>query len=1253
MAKVTYVDELKMLASATGFSGAQAAIGALTTVMGAGSALALKAGGEWDTATKTIVEGTGATGEKLDSLQASFQAVAQWGPGAATAIADLNTHLGLTGTELEAVSEAALKAKVDTNLFGDVASQMGLDAQGAATLLDQLVTASQNTGVGVDLMTRTVGRSSARFQSAGGDVSDLTALVVQAADEFGPSGLRGAMSEIMQEVDKGVIPAITSLEDQLGDTTGAVERTYEAGRTWRDVVGEMGRGAMAAVGPHGDLIGAVGTFATTAMGFLTAFPAAAGAVATGAKFMWGALTGPIGLAAAGIAALVTVWALWGDEITGFLKGAWNSFIGGIEAGIDWIRPLATWIGIDMPTDLGTWKFALEESTGAQEDSTAALEASVGAAGEASGALDTTTAATGGLVAGMRAAAVETEELIDPLEAATELVAALWKEEDEAARAARDAAAATAEFVDSLAGIMTPAPVAVAVEFPTAGDMQGGLDMVMGLLKPPMSVRDALGPTIGERMMEGLASTWSPMNVGGVLAAAFTGGGDYQGAVKALGAETGAWFGQALQDKLGGMASSLGGKLGGVLGGALGVALPLVGPLLGKAAGWITGKLFGLFDKPSEATKAARATVEDFAGGIDANLTPDMPDRIQMWINGGFRADHAKIVSFFEEVALAQGKGVEDGQAVWLRYQKAVEDGNQDLADSIIASQQEIWDAHQEGVDAQVAADEEAAAERLRIAEEHAAAVLAAEQELSDAKQALADLQASRAREATEADRAERQAAAEGRIADARERLTTATAGLEAAEDALLAGKQELVDAEQALSDLLASRAAEATEEERAQREAAAQERIADAEKRLADKLAELDRLEAAELESINAVHEQRRAADEAAHAGRMAAIAAERDAQLGEIEKAIQAELEDARIAEELKLALRKAGGDAEAIAAAESAAAAARARLGDRRDLAAAMEAREAEIREAHAAEIALVEEKYSAEVAAEEAHHLELSGVRDADFEAQRTAVTTSFDAKETAARIHAGVIIAEAQREIDEIAALREQEVLDARAAELAAAEARVTAARLAVDGRLQVDRDAAALNLAAVTVETDDIIAEAQREIDEIAALREQEVLDARAAELAAAEARVAAAQTVVDDLVAEEARRVDAINALRDQVDTTPIVIPVGFQVPPVPSTGGGSGGGSDPAFAGGFAGGGAGVVSRPTMFLAGEAGREAFWFSGARGQSPAPGGGLDYDRLAGAVADALTGVRVEVGAGEISRVALDNMVRLGKRRGYA
>ena len=159
---------------------------AITAAGAAIAAVGFKAGAEWDKATKTIVSGTGATGKALKGLQKDYQAVAKYGEGSATAIADLNTHLGLQGKELRNVAAAALKAKVDTNLFGDVAAQMGLDAQGTAQLLDQLTVASQSSGVSIDKMTMGIGRNAARWVNAGGDMGDLTALVVELSDRFGP-----------------------------------------------------------------------------------------------------------------------------------------------------------------------------------------------------------------------------------------------------------------------------------------------------------------------------------------------------------------------------------------------------------------------------------------------------------------------------------------------------------------------------------------------------------------------------------------------------------------------------------------------------------------------------------------------------------------------------------------------------------------------------------------------------------------------------------------------------------------------------------------------------------------------------------------------------------------------------------------------------------------------------------------------------------------------------------------------------------
>ena len=64
----------------------------------------------------------------------------------------------------------------------------------------------------MDDLTRIVSKNAARFQAAGVDVKGLTDIVVNAAYEFGPEGMRGAMSEIGEEVDKGVIPAVVTFE---------------------------------------------------------------------------------------------------------------------------------------------------------------------------------------------------------------------------------------------------------------------------------------------------------------------------------------------------------------------------------------------------------------------------------------------------------------------------------------------------------------------------------------------------------------------------------------------------------------------------------------------------------------------------------------------------------------------------------------------------------------------------------------------------------------------------------------------------------------------------------------------------------------------------------------------------------------------------------------------------------------------------------------------------------------------------------
>ena len=151
-------------------------------------AAGLVAGQKWDDALKTIQAGTGATGEQLKGLQADYQNIAKYGEGAADSIADLNTHLGLQGPELQRVAEAALKAGINTNNFGGIVKQTNRDVDGQVLLLDQLTAASQKTGASAEQLQQAIGRNSARWIAAGGDMEDLITTVVLAADEFGPAG---------------------------------------------------------------------------------------------------------------------------------------------------------------------------------------------------------------------------------------------------------------------------------------------------------------------------------------------------------------------------------------------------------------------------------------------------------------------------------------------------------------------------------------------------------------------------------------------------------------------------------------------------------------------------------------------------------------------------------------------------------------------------------------------------------------------------------------------------------------------------------------------------------------------------------------------------------------------------------------------------------------------------------------------------------------------------------------------------------
>lgn len=130
----------------------------------AGGAALMKVGDSFDAMGDTIRVGTGATGDALRDLEQSAVDVATTIPtsfaDAGTAIADLNTRLGLTGEPLEGVASQMLELSriTGTDLAGNIATatrtlgDWGVSVEDMPGTLDGLFRASQATGISFDTL---------------------------------------------------------------------------------------------------------------------------------------------------------------------------------------------------------------------------------------------------------------------------------------------------------------------------------------------------------------------------------------------------------------------------------------------------------------------------------------------------------------------------------------------------------------------------------------------------------------------------------------------------------------------------------------------------------------------------------------------------------------------------------------------------------------------------------------------------------------------------------------------------------------------------------------------------------------------------------------------------------------------------------------------------------------------------------------------------------------------------------------------
>ena len=146
-------------------------------------------GQSYKDASNTIRIGTGATGEALDELNDSMKEVYQSVPtnldDASTAIADLNTRIGLTGDNLETMAEQSLMV---TKTLGDDTSgvieessqafqQWNIAAEDMSSEMDYIFKVSQSTGIGFTDLMSTMQSSGASLQALGYSFDESAAMI--------------------------------------------------------------------------------------------------------------------------------------------------------------------------------------------------------------------------------------------------------------------------------------------------------------------------------------------------------------------------------------------------------------------------------------------------------------------------------------------------------------------------------------------------------------------------------------------------------------------------------------------------------------------------------------------------------------------------------------------------------------------------------------------------------------------------------------------------------------------------------------------------------------------------------------------------------------------------------------------------------------------------------------------------------------------------------------------------------------------
>lgn len=223
---------------------APAAIAA--TAAAAGKAL-FDLGAEFDDMTDSIIVGTGASGEALDGLVQSAKNIATTVPtsfaDAGDIVQNLNTRLGLTGDNLEALGSRVIEAG---NLLGEAVNvdsltgafnTFGVSADDAASKMDYLFNVGQATGINLNTLTSTLEKQAPALKSLGFSFEE-SANMAGLLDKAGldASSTMSRLSKVLAQSAEDGVPAreayegiVGQLQDYLaaGDEVAALDLANE------------------------------------------------------------------------------------------------------------------------------------------------------------------------------------------------------------------------------------------------------------------------------------------------------------------------------------------------------------------------------------------------------------------------------------------------------------------------------------------------------------------------------------------------------------------------------------------------------------------------------------------------------------------------------------------------------------------------------------------------------------------------------------------------------------------------------------------------------------------------------------------------------------------------------------------------------------------------------------------------------------------------------------------------------------------